>query len=206
MCDSTRVLMEHFNNVAHLGVKPVQTLDQSMLYRNPLAIKAEQSRSRCKNAKQHLQNIRSPCAALSLQQHPEVNKATRKRWSDWRQAERTSTFYIIAVLATQYLQPGHKVFLHVLFALQCCAIIWSAIVTGNECIVHQIQLLSFDSSKSCRMWKKKQPESEIWLKMALVFRHCAPVLFWPQRVGAVVLIGRGCMLSVSAVFCRAWLL
>lgn len=56
------------------------------------------------------------CAERSLQQHPEVNKATRKRWSDWRQAERTSSFYIIALLARQYLQAGHKVFVHVLFA------------------------------------------------------------------------------------------
>ena len=63
------------------------------------------------------------CTVLSLQQHPEVNKATRKRWSDWRQAERTSTFYIIAVLARQYLQSGHKVFVHVFSPLQCCAFV-----------------------------------------------------------------------------------
>lgn len=43
----------------------------------------------------------------------------------------------------------------------------------------KMQPLSFDSSKSCRMWRKKrQPKSEIWLRWHSVFllaKRCEPV-------------------------------
>lgn len=132
-----------------------------------LSIKKVQSRSLCKKQKKNKKKYKATLAEyLPLCLHcAEPAAAPRSEQSDPEAVVRLEAgrkninlLYYSCTRKTISAIRTQGICVHVFSCLHCGAFLWKAIASRMPCIVHKMQLLPFDSSKSCRMWKKAAPK------------------------------------------------
>lgn len=99
------------------------------------------------------------------------------------EADRTSTFYIIAALARQYLQAGHKVFVHVFLCFSTPCIPPRSDRVQDVCTQKKIpQFPSFGSPKSYRpRGEKGSPKKWDFVVAFRAVKHCVVLIFLDSK-------------------------